>query len=344
MLNLIWGLDEPYRLSVEETAEQEVEMNGKPFDREPSRLPSDGATHGPPSEVRDASSVESKHHSSGEESRKGATVGHSRGQFSEHSSEHRRLELADFLRTRREKLKPEQVGIAQLSRRRTPGLRREEVAELAGVGTTWYTWLEQARDIQPSSEVLRRLGNALNLNPAEMRHLFSLAGKSFASAVAPGTETVSASLRRLIDHAVSVPALVLGYRWDVITWNAPAAAMLPDLLSLAPENRNWLYHVFFNDVVDRVERWEDHARRLVAEFRASVSDSLDSPWVTELVELMKSRSPQFTQWWREHDVRDRQPVIIQVTSPEKGPVLYERTILKTAEEPKLTILIFTPTT
>ena len=111
-------------------------------------------------------------------------------------SESRRRELADFLRTRREKLKPEQMGLAQSSRRRTPGLRREEVAELAGVGTTWYTWLEQARDIQPSAEVLRRLGQALKLTSAEMRHMFALAGKAAPTELDESADQVSESLMK----------------------------------------------------------------------------------------------------------------------------------------------------
>jgi transcriptional regulator with XRE-family HTH domain len=259
-----------------------------------------------------------------------------------HSHEQRRRELADFLRTRREKLKPEQVGITQITRRRTPGLRREEVAELAGVGTTWYTWLEQARDIQPSSEVLRRLGQALHLNPAEMRHMFSLAGKAFAHVVEPGSEILSKSLKNVVDRAFGVPALVLGHRWDVLYMNREAEEFVPSLAALPVNERNWVTYIFLTDAIVRVNRWEDHARRLVAEFRASLGDSLDSTWVSEIVDKLKNESADFAKWWREHDVKDRHPVLVETKHATRGRITMERTVLRTLEEPELMVLIFTP--
>lgn len=259
------------------------------------------------------------------------------------ASEQRRRELADFLRTRREKLKPEQVGITQLSRRRTPGLRREEVAELAGVGTTWYTWLEQARDIQPSGEVLRRLGQALNLNPAEMRHMFALAGKALPPDIDAVKEEVTPSLRRLLDHGLSVPAIVLGQRWDVIGYNKAAEETLPDLMKVPADKRNWLYFVFCTEGPRaNLEQWESNARRLIAEFRASLGDLLDNPWVHELVEQLKTESPEFGQWWKDHDVRDRRATVIQFSHPTKGQVVAERSVFKSDENPKLTLMLFTP--
>ena len=260
------------------------------------------------------------------------------------TSDQRRHELADFLRTRREKIKPEQVGITQVSRRRTPGLRREEVAELAGVGTTWYTWLEQARDIQPSSEVLRRLGSALHLKPAEMRHLFALAGKALPVVVDPSTEIVSESTLRLLNISLkSSPAIVLGHRWDVIASNEEAKALMPTLCTGTLEERNLIHHVFRGDSATRFSGWEANARRVLAEFRASISDSLDNPWVLELVNSMKANSSDFATWWRDHDVRDRQPIFLDSNHPTKGQVRFERQVLRPAEDLKLTILIFVPT-
>ena len=260
------------------------------------------------------------------------------------TSEQRRHELADFLRTRREKIKPEQVGITQVSRRRTPGLRREEVAELAGVGTTWYTWLEQARDIQPSSEVLRRLGSALHLKPVEMRHLFALAGKALPVVVDPSTEIVSESTLRLLNISLrSSPAMLLGHRWDVIASNDEAKSLMPSLCTGAIEERNLIHHVFLGDSATRFSGWEANARRVLAEFRASISDSLDNPWVLELVNSMKANSSDFASWWRDHDVRDRQPIFLESNHPTKGQVRFERQVLRPAEDLKLTILIFVPT-
>lgn len=258
-------------------------------------------------------------------------------------SEQRRRELADFLRTRREKIKPEQVGITQLSRRRTPGLRREEVAELAGVGTTWYTWLEQARDIQPSGEVLRRLGQALQMTPAETRHLFALAGKAAPTDTENFTETVPASVDRIIKEALTAPAMVLGRRWDVIDWNSRMQELIPFIAEVPVEKRNWVYLLFCTPHIrDVLNDWETNARRVIAEFRASLSDSLEDPWVLEVVNLLKNESPEFNQWWREHDVRDKSVAMLDVNTRDGGRQLFERSMLRTPENPRLRLVVFTP--
>jgi transcriptional regulator with XRE-family HTH domain len=269
---------------------------------------------------------------------KGSAPGASSG-----TSDQRRRELADFLRTRREKLKPEILGLTQGSRRRTPGLRREEVAELAGVGTTWYTWLEQARDIQPSIEVLRRLGQALKLNTAEMRHMYVLAGKAPPLELDSIDETVSPSMRRILDEALNVPALLLGGRWDVLAFNKQAAELFQVLMNLPPEKRNWLYYAFCaKPFRDRIPEWEMNSRRLIAEFRASLGESVDNPWVLELIETLKRESSEFAKWWPEHDVRDNAAVVIDVIVPGGKTVPYERTILRSLENPRLKILLFNP--
>ncbi len=281
---------------------------------------------------------------SGDEASAGAPSPEEKGSG---TSEQRRRELADFLRTRREKLKPEQVGIQQGSRRRTPGLRREEVAELAGVGTTWYTWLEQARDIQPSTEVLRRLGQALLLNPAEVRHMFALAGKAAPVDADISNETITPSLERTLNVAISQPAVLLGSRFDVLAMNASADKLFFSIKDLPKEKYNWLYYIFCSpEMRTRLgSGWELNARRVLAEFRAALSESLDNPWVLEIVEMMKAESPEFNQWWREHDVRDNHVVKIEAYEPSKdqGPqVQFERTVLRPWEQPRYRILVFMP--
>lgn len=258
-------------------------------------------------------------------------------------SESRRRELADFLRTRREKLKPEQMGLVQSSRRRTPGLRREEVAELAGVGTTWYTWLEQARDIQPSAEVLRRLGTALKLTTAEVRHMFSLAGKAAPNELDADADKVSESLMRFFNEGLQVPAVLLGSRWDVLATNAQADEIFPGFSAMPSDRRNWIYYVFCSPQNrESLTNWEENARRVLAEFRASLSDSLDHPWVVELVTALRTESAEFEKWWREHDVRENTAVVMEVTHPTKGKLQLERTALRPWENSRLKILIFTP--
>ncbi len=256
-------------------------------------------------------------------------------------SEQTRRELADFLRTRREKLKPEQVGLALTSRRRTPGLRREEVAELAGVGTTWYTWLEQARDIQPSVDVLKRLAQALLLNQAEVRHLFALAGKAVPNEKSLVTEIPSAALLRVLEYGFKVPTMILGARWDVLAINQLMRDSMPGLTGLADRHGNWLHHIFTAPRPrERMISWESTARRILAEFRSSQSDMIDNPWVIELIDTLRAESPEFAQWWREHDVQDNAPVIFEVLDQTGVPVRRERTMLAALDNSRFKFVMF----
>lgn len=265
----------------------------------------------------------------------------SKGDRTERSglSEQRRRELADFLRTRREKLKPEQLGITQVSRRRTPGLRREEVAEIAGVGTTWYTWLEQARDIQPSADVLKRLASALMMNPAETRHLFTLAGRAAPVEVEEMREVPSENLIRLL-NAFPLPGLLLGSRWDVIAINAEAQKTFKALPSLVEQRGNWLHFYFTQMDRKAVLNWETNARKLISDFRLSVSDSLDQPWVSQIVEDLRGKSPEFAAFWREHDVTDSSATLVEIQT-DNGIVKFERAMLRAAEDPRLKLVLYT---
>lgn len=258
-------------------------------------------------------------------------------------SESRRRELADFLRTRREKLKPEQLGITQLSRRRTPGLRREEVAEIAGVGTTWYTWLEQARDIQPSAEVLKRLSQALMMNPAETRHMFVLAGRSAPSEVEKLEETPSASLLRIL-QTFQMPAVLLGSRWDVLAVNEATKNTFPHVASISGQKVNWL-HFFFQQIdANSVVNWETAACQLISDFRSSMSDALDQPWVTEIVDSLRKENPRFDAFWKDHDVSDGAYTLVEFNAMSPaGAGKYERTMLRAAEDPRLSIVLYNVT-
>lgn len=254
-------------------------------------------------------------------------------------SEQRRRELADFLRTRREKLKPEQMGITQVSRRRTPGLRREEVAEIAGVGTTWYTWLEQARDIQPSAEVLKRLGQALMMNPAETRHLFTLAGRSVPVDIEEMRETPSPALLRVM-ASLPTPAMLLGSRWDLLAVNDAARTTFKAIPELVETRGNWLHFYFLSLDRSSVVNWETNARQLISDFRLSVSDSLDQPWVSSIVEDLRAKSPEFNTFWREHDVTDNAFTLVEVQT-STGMQKFERTMLRLAEDPRLKLIVYT---
>src|ERR1700689_2342495 len=156
--------------------------------------------------------------------------------------ERRRAQLSEFLRIRREAIEPHEVGLAGGGRRRTPGLRREEVAALAGVGTTWYTWLEQGRDVRASLDVLEALASALRLTPAERSHLILLGRGEQAPPCKPPVEKISNELRRLVQNSGPGPAMVLGRRYDVVAWNQAAALVLgdPGIHSKATRNHLWL--------------------------------------------------------------------------------------------------------
>jgi transcriptional regulator with XRE-family HTH domain len=256
-------------------------------------------------------------------------------------SEQKRRDLADFLRSRREKMKPESVGIAQVSRRRTPGLRREEVAELAGVGTTWYTWLEQARDIQPSAEVLRRLAKALMLNRGETRHLFALAGKAAPSDLDGLVETPPESMLRLLEDGLQVPAMLLGLRWDVLAVNSRCAKAMPWLADLAKNRTNLIEYFFCDFDRNKISEWTPLARRSVAEFRSTLSSSLDHPWVSETIEALRRKSKDFDEMWREHDVFEPSPTIVEVNVDGKIS-RFERSFLHVSEDSRHKILVLNP--
>ncbi|MFF5566465.1 helix-turn-helix domain-containing protein [Streptomyces sp. NPDC012623] len=214
----------------------------------------------------------------------------------------RRHELAGFLRSRRERITPEQVGLERGRRRRTPGLRREEVAQLSAVGVTWYTWLEQARPIQVSAQVLDALARALLLDSGERAHLFALAATADP---APGTPcpTVTPALRQMLAALEPFPACVQNSRYDILAYNRGYGGLLCDLDALPPEDRNCMWLAFTNDewragLGDR----EETCRTMAGKFRASMAEHLaEPPWKT-LLGRLRAASPEFREYWERHEV------------------------------------------
>ena len=179
-------------------------------------------------------------------------------------------ELGDFLRTRRARLAPEDVGLPRGNRRRAPGLRRAEVAQLAGVSVDWYTWLEQGRPITVSTQVLESLVQALHLNANEREHLFFLAHQQPPPERAMEPETVSATLQHFLDHQGLSPAFVLGRRWDVVAWNEAARVVFGDFGQMTTLERNAVWRIFTSPTHRQLlVDWEGDARRVLAQFRAS---------------------------------------------------------------------------
>ncbi|MET9379282.1 helix-turn-helix domain-containing protein [Streptomyces sp. NPDC002992] len=214
----------------------------------------------------------------------------------------RRHELAAFLRSRRERITPEQVGLVRGRRRRTPGLRREEVAHLSAVGVTWYTWLEQARDIHVSPQVLDALARALLLDPTERSHLFALGGESDPHPESP-CPTVTPALRAMLDQLEPLPACVQNSRYDILAYNRTYGRLLCDLDALPREDRNCIWLAFTNDEWRAaVAELPDVTRAMAGKFRASMAEHLAEPAWKALLHRLEAASPEFREIWARHEV------------------------------------------
>src|SRR5919198_4774134 len=254
----------------------------------------------------------------------------------------RRAELADFLRTRRAAVAPEDVGLPGGGRRRTPGLRREEVAQLAGVGTTWYTWLEQARDVRASRAVLEAVADALMLTPAERRHLVLL-GRGESSAPPAVTEEVSPTVRRLIANLDLSPAYILGRRWDYLAWNDAMAALFGDPAEVEPERRNQVW-LFFLDPGRRalMPDWNRTARLLISRFRADYARHVGDPAFDRLVSDLREASPEFRKWWSQHEVKGDTDGRKEIVHPIEGRMRFEHAAFKHVEHDEQRLILYTP--
>jgi transcriptional regulator with XRE-family HTH domain len=255
-----------------------------------------------------------------------------------------RDELAAFLRARREALTPEQVKLPRGRARRTPGLRREEVALLAGVSVTWYTWLEQGRRINASTDVLRAIGRALRLDDAGQQHLVSLAQPALADGVPIATpDEVPSSLRRLIASFEPAPAYVLGPHWEFAAWNAAQARLYPPIERLDGIERNLMWVLFAHPAVRKlIVDWDIHARQALAEFRAATIAVRHDAVMAELVGRLSEVSEDFRTWWPVHDVARFETRIRRFDHPRAGRLTFEYQQLTPAEWPALRVVVQLP--
>jgi transcriptional regulator with XRE-family HTH domain len=259
------------------------------------------------------------------------------------NGDRRRGELADFLRKRRASLKPEDVGLPNGGRRRTPGLRREEVALLAGVGATWYTWLEQGRDIRASLDVLEALSRALRLTPAERTHLMLLGRGEEPPLSRQPAERASATLRRLIDNLGPNPAFILGRRWDYLAWNRAAAALFGDLGSVPRAVRNHIWLTFMDPARrELLTDWERSYPRLVAKFRADSARHLGDPDFEELIQALRQSSPEFCKAWKRHEVARDGGGRKELRHPEVGTLVFEHAVFHPTELPEQRLILYSP--
>lgn len=256
--------------------------------------------------------------------------------------EQARQMLGSFLRTRRESLRPEQVGLAGGGRRRTPGLRREEVAQLAGVSITWYTWIEQGRPISFTAEVLASLARVLRLRAQETDYLFALAHLPTPASRATSDE-VAPALLRLLEHQRGYPAYVMGRSWDLLAWNRAAGGLFGDFGTLPPQQRNLLWYTFTSAYARRlIVDWEQRAQRLIAEFRLDCGELLAEPWMRTFIERLSLASPEFRRWWPQQQVHARDGGRRRFAHPHCGLLVFEQLTLHPAGSPGHKLVVHIP--
>ena len=243
------------------------------------------------------------------------------------ADEIRRGELAAFLRSRRERMTPECVGLISSRRRRTPGLRREEVAQLAGVGVTWYTWLEQGRDINASPQVLDAIARTLAFDAQERSHLFTLAGTADTNAETRCAR-LSPAVDLILDRLEPYPALAVNARFDILAYNRVWATSFPHIDTLPQDERNCLWLLFTHrgwrkTVVD----WEESAARMVAQYRAAMAEHVAEPAWKNLIARLQRASLEFAEMWARHDVRGPENAVKRIQHPTAGLLRLEYTYL-----------------
>ena len=252
--------------------------------------------------------------------------------------------LGSYLKDRRAKLDPTAFGLSG-PRRRTPGLRREEVAQRAAISATWYTWLEQGRGGAPSADVLERIARALMLTEVEREHLFLLGLGRPPAIRFQTTEGVTPRLQRVLDALTLSPALVKTPTWDVVAWNRAAAVVLTDYGALPPEQRNILRLVFLDPRVRAAQfDWDGVARFVVAAFRADAARAGAAAKVEALVDELCRLSPEFATMWRDNDVRSYGEGVKRLRHPIAGPIAFEFSAFGVDGRPDLGMVIYNPAT
>jgi len=254
-------------------------------------------------------------------------------------SDPRRAEFGNFLRSRREKLTPKAVGLPSGRRRRTAGLRREEVAELAGIGVDWYIRLEQGRTVNPSATTVDALARALRLNKTEHAHLRALARDADRRPFV--REIVPAHLRQLVE-SLNQPAYITGRRWDVLAWNARADEIF-GFGRLPEDERNTLILVLTSPHARALfgKSWKDEAKRMVMQFRAAHDLWAGDPAFIDLLARLRSGCREFAAWWEAHDIRGATDGRKLLQHPKKGALHLQHASFQANDDPALKLTIYT---
>jgi len=253
--------------------------------------------------------------------------------------------LGSYLRNRRAKLDPVAFGFSS-ERRRTPGLRREEVAQRANISPTWYTWLEQGRGGAPSADVLDRIARALMLTDLEREHLFLLGLGHPPEAHYRKDEGVTPRLQRVLDLLEPSPALIRTATWDVVAWNRAVAVMLTDYEALPPEKRNILRSVFLDPRARTLQYdWESVARFIIGAFRIDAMRAGAAAEVEPLVDELCRLSPEFNAMWRDNDIaRPHGEGVKHIRHPVLGPLAFEYSAFAVDGRSDLSMVVYHPIT
>lgn len=252
-----------------------------------------------------------------------------------------REQLGNFLRSRRERLRPEHLGLAVMRRRRATGLRREEVAHAAGISAEWYVKLEQGRAVSPSTATIDALARALLLDEVDHAHLRRLAR--------PGQprifvrEQVPDQIRRLV-NAFDHPAYVTGERWDVLAWNEAASSVLTDFGALKEPDNNILLYMLTDPRAKTLfgQHWAHEAQRMVALFRSTHDLWADAPAFVELIARLRHGCPQFDAWWVTHEIGSAVSGTKILYHPIKGRLCFEYVTLQANDDPRLKLAVYIP--
>ena len=265
------------------------------------------------------------------------------------SASTRRKALAEFLNVVRQRCPPEDFGFARGARRRTAGLRREEVAQLIGISPTWYTWIEQGREVNVSAAALDRLAATLRLTRSERAYLFAMADRRDPhgedSEISERADAPPLLLELLAD--IRVPAYLMGRYWDILGCNDAAAELFTGWLDRPRADHepraNMLRFVFLDAHARRLLLdWEQRARRITAEFRADSRERLDEPELKHLIDELSTTSADFARFWKRHDVLDRQGGTRGFVHPRHGLIHYRQTTLFTSDNDDVKLVLLKP--
>ncbi len=255
--------------------------------------------------------------------------------------------LSEFLKGKRARIAPQAVGLSSGLRRRTPGLRREEVAQLAGVSTTWYTWLEQGRDIQASASVLENVAAALQMTADERKYLFSLAlDKSSGLLPYAGIEErpqISPSLAKILEQLRYCPTIISDRHCNIVAWNEAARHVFLDFEQIPEHQRNMIALVFDRKEFRRLAvNWKDFAADFLAIFRAYYGEYMEDDWYETFLQEMKSTYPDFNPLWEESKVSSAPQVVLEFRHARGGKMLFELSSLIVQGNSELRCSIYTP--